>query len=54
MKCYSKVFFTEIYINKFILKKGLFLFITVFSVDYYLSSILSTKGTEKRIKISLS
>ncbi len=53
MKCYSKVFFTEIYINKSILKKGLFLFITVFSVDYYLSSILSTEGTEKRIKISL-
>ncbi len=49
-----KSIFTEIYINKFILKKGLFLFITVFSVDYYLSSILSTKGSEKRIKITLS
>ncbi len=54
MKCYSKVFYTEIYINKFILKKGFFLFITVFNVDYYLSSILSTKVTKKRIKITLS
>ncbi len=54
MKHYSKVFFTEIYINKFILKERFFLFITVFSVDYYLSSILSTKGNKKRIKITLS
>ncbi len=39
MKCYSKVFFTEFFINKFIFKRGFLLLKAVFNVNYYLYCI---------------
>lgn len=50
MKYHSKAFFTELFINKFILKRRFFLFKVVFSVNYFLYAIYPQFYPQKQRK----